>query len=480
MKTTRSPGRKAALIVAVVGLTAVRALATQAPSSGQAPAPVTFAKDIAPILQRSCQNCHRPQGVGPMPLTTYEEVRPWARTIKARTSIGPRAGVMPPWYIEKDVGIQQYKNDPSLSDDEILTIAKWADTGAPQGNPADMPPPRQFADANKWLIGEPDLIVKSPEVTVKATAPDWWGLLPSVPTGLTEDRYIADVQVREVNDIPRDTAGGTVGGRYIFHHMNYAAQVPGADLDEESPGTGPSATSIPTHEVGRNVDVFDPEAGLLLAAGSHLVFRTAHLHSPGRDAKAHLEFGFKLHPKGYKPTKKFLRGGLGNGANIDIRPNTANQTFHAYSVLDQHTKIFAFEPHLHAPGSRMCLEAIWGSMIQTLTCAGYDHNWVRIYSYADDAAPLLPKGTILHLIGTVDTSPANKNVSDTRNWQGAGQRSVSNMFLDLGLKIELTEEQFQEEMAKRREKLKLTRNDVLIGCPLCNVPPPPRATAANR
>src|SRR3989442_9774077 len=131
MKTTRSPGRKAALLVAVVGLTAVRVLATS--SSGQAPTQVTFTKDIAPILQRSCQNCHRPQGVGPMPLTTYEEVRPWARAIKARTSIGPRAGVMPPWYIEKDVGIQQYKNDPSLGDEEILKIAKWADAGAPQG-----------------------------------------------------------------------------------------------------------------------------------------------------------------------------------------------------------------------------------------------------------------------------------------------------------------------------------------------------------
>lgn len=439
----------------------------------------TFTKDIAPILQRSCQNCHRPDGVAPMPLTTYEEVRPWARAIKTKTGLGPRAGLMPPWFIEKDVGIQKYKNDLSLSAEEIARIAKWADAGAPRGNPADMPPPRQFDDASRWLIGEPDLILKSPEVTVKATAPDWWGLLPSVPTGLTEDRYIAAVQVREVNDIPKGGAGGTVGGRFVFHHMNYAAEVPGADTDVEFPGTGPSATSIPTHEVGRNVDTFDPEAGLLLAAGSHLVFRTAHLHAPGRETKAHLEFGFKFHPKGYKPTKKFLRGGLGNGANIDIKPNTPNQTFHAYRVLEEHTKIIAFEPHLHAPGARMCLEAIWGSLIQTLSCAGYDHNWVRIYFYEDEAAPLLPKGTILHLTGTVDTSPANKNVSDTRNWQGAGQRSVSNMFLDLGLSIQLTEDEFQREMARRREKLRLTRNDVLIGCPLCNLSRPPAAPGSR-
>src|SRR6266498_2581501 len=91
---------------------------------------VTFSKDIAPILQRSCQNCHRPDGVAPMSLVSYEEVRPFARSIKQRTSIGPHRGVMPPWYIEKNVGIQKYKNDPSLSDAEIAMVGTWVDNGA--------------------------------------------------------------------------------------------------------------------------------------------------------------------------------------------------------------------------------------------------------------------------------------------------------------------------------------------------------------
>ena len=106
-----------------------------------APGEVTFTKDIAPILQRSCQNCHQPDSVAPMSLITYEDVRPWARSIKRRTGMGPRAGVMPPWYIEKDVGIQHYQFDPSLSDDEINLIANWVASGAPRGNPADMPRP---------------------------------------------------------------------------------------------------------------------------------------------------------------------------------------------------------------------------------------------------------------------------------------------------------------------------------------------------
>src|SRR5262245_43872447 len=98
---------------------------------------VTFTKDIAPILQRSCQQCHNPDGGAPMSLQTYEEVRPYARAIKARTSVGPRAGVMPPWFVEKNIGIQKFKGDPSLSAEEIAMVGKWADSGAPRGNPAD-------------------------------------------------------------------------------------------------------------------------------------------------------------------------------------------------------------------------------------------------------------------------------------------------------------------------------------------------------
>src|SRR5262245_15288592 len=120
--------------VAASGFALVVSVLAPAAASAQAPAEtVTFAKHVAPILQRSCQNCHRPDGVAPMSLVTYEEVRPWARAIKTRTSIGPKAGVMPPWYVEKNIGIQQFHNDPSLSDDEIALIGKWADAGAPRG-----------------------------------------------------------------------------------------------------------------------------------------------------------------------------------------------------------------------------------------------------------------------------------------------------------------------------------------------------------
>src|SRR5438034_380708 len=434
----------------------------------QAPAAagdVTFTKDVAPILQRSCQECHHADGVAPMALVTYEDVRPWAKAMKMRTGLRSQRGAMPPFFVEKTIGIQKFKHDPSLTDDEIVRIAKWADSGAPRGNPADLPKPLNFDDSDKWTIGEPDIVLQSKEVLVPASGPDWWGDFGLVPTGLTEERYVSAVEVREINDIPRGGATKTVGGRYVFHHMTYSS----VQMGERGSGDE-LASSWPIHEVGRNADIFPPEAGRLLQANSALALTAGHLHSNGRETKAHLEFAFKLFPKGYKPIYRRSSLRLGNGIDVDVKPNQANQELHAYATLQEHTKIIAFEPHLHAPGVRMCLEAIWGGNIMTLNCVAYDHNWVKQYVYEDDAAPLLPKGTILHLMGFLDTTPANRNPADPRNWAGGGRRSIANMFIDLGYAVSLTEEQFQAEMAKRRKNLK-NRNDFDIGCPLCWAPP---------
>jgi hypothetical protein len=184
-----------------------------------------------------------------------------------------------------------------------------------------------------------------------------------------------------------------------------------------------------------------------------------------------LEIGFRFHPEDYEPKYRGAGLGLGNGIDIDIKSGEKDQELHAYTVLNQHTKLVTFEPHLHAPGARMCLEAIWGFNVETLSCVGYDHNWVRGYAFADDHQPLLPKGTVLHITGFMDNTPGNTNLSDTRNWQGSGNRSVSNMFIDLGMRLTLSDEQFQQEMADRRDALNLNVNDHVIGCPLCMVIP---------
>jgi hypothetical protein len=456
---------------------AVVALAAPVPAgqviSGAGPEQVTFAKHIAPILQRSCQNCHRPDSVAPMSLLTYEDARPWAKSMKFRTGLRTKPNAMPPWYIEKNVGIQQYKGDISLSDEEIAQIARWADNGAPRGNPADQPPPLKFVGASEWQIGKPDLILASPTVEVKAASPDWWGPIGETPTGLTEDRYVSAVEIKEVNDLEHKSGGQTIGGLYVFHHLIWA--VIGGVSDSAPDGQG-----WPIHEVGRNSDIFDPDAGRLLKAGSRLVFPSAHLHSTGALTRGHVEIGFKFHPQGYQPKKRVKAIDLTATLDLDIRGMQADQRIEAYSTLSDNTKMTVFEPHMHAAGVRMCLDAIWGTTVQTLSCAGYNHSWVRTYTYAEDATPLLPKGTILRVTGYFDNTPANKNVSDPRNWSGLGHRSIDNMMINIAQTMSLTDEEFQQEMAHRREKLHLTQGQTVIGCPLCGYSKMPNLTTGGQ
>ena len=420
---------------------------------------VTFNRDIAPILQRSCQNCHRPGSLAPMSLLTYDEVRPWARSIRKRTALRDQLGVMPPWYIEREIGIQEFKNDTSLSDMEIELIGRWVETGAKEGDPADLLPAREWSDADEWQIGEPDLVVSSKTFEVKANAPDWWGSLGAVKLGMTEDRYVAAFEYKERSEAIGPRTRDTVGGLFVVHHAG--PYIVGPD--------GRSAGGFwPVHEVGRNADVFPEESGRLIKAGSTLLLPSVHLHANGTDTRARLEIGFKFHPRGYQPTNETQFLFFGNGPDLDIRPMQANQRHDAYFTLPENTRLTVFEPHMHAPGVRMCLEASYGATTWTLNCAGYDHNWVRVYQYAEGSAPLLPKGTILHLIGYFDNSPSNPNVPDPRNWSGSGHRSVDNMFINLMQGTYLSDEEFAAAVEERREHLQRSgKNDGHLACPTC-------------
>src|SRR3954452_13615288 len=140
--------------------------ATSSRAAADAATTVTFTRDVAPILQQKCQECHQPGSIAPMSLITYEETRPWARAIRQKVS----QREMPPWHIDKSVGIQKFKNDFSLTDEQIATIVRWVDDGARKGDPRDLPAPRKLADPNDWRgvadgLGEPDLVINSPSYT---------------------------------------------------------------------------------------------------------------------------------------------------------------------------------------------------------------------------------------------------------------------------------------------------------------------------
>jgi hypothetical protein len=428
---------------------------------------LTFHKDIQPILQEKCVSCHRAGGSGPMPLVSFEDVMPFAGLVMYKTGLKDKGGAMPPYYMERDNGIQDYKSNPSLTEPEIDMIADWVMNGFPRGNPDDAPELLVFDDGPVWRSGTPDLVIKSAPILMKAGMPDWWGIIPDIEIPLDTDRYIRQVEIRETNDVDLSKITTKVGGKFIVHHMQWAIQ----SFDEDGNPIEGKRTSMPIHELGRMPDIFDPKAGRLLPANSRAVSsNTIHLHSNGIDTTAHIEIAFYFHPEGYEPEYATSRISLGDGINMSIPGNSVDTVLHSYAVLKKPTKITAFEPHLHGPGSRMCLEAIWGANIETLSCVGYDHNWVINYTYGDNAQPLLPAGAILHATAFLDNSPSNPNVPDPRNWQGAGNRSITNMFIDLGIQLELTEDQFMQEMVERREALNLSPNDSVPGCPLCMMP----------
>src|SRR3954465_7346859 len=189
----------------------------------------TFTKDIAPIFQDKCEACHRPDSIAPMSLVNFTEARPWARAIKSR--VADRQ--MPTWQTEKTVGIQKFKNDRSLTDDQIDTIVRWVDAGAPQGDPKDMPAAKQWPEDQGWnfaaMFGqkEPDLIIKSYPFTMPAVSQDAWDKRIT-PSGITEPRWVRAIEIRPE----------TVKGRRITHHAI-------AYLEQEEPGAAP-ASALPT------------------------------------------------------------------------------------------------------------------------------------------------------------------------------------------------------------------------------------------
>ena len=217
-------------LVAPLAVSAQQAAAqsTSAQSATADKSEVTFTRDIAPILQRSCQNCHRPGQVAPMSLLTYEDARPWARSMKARTAIR-----------DKQAPCRRGTSRRTSASSITRTIRRSAmkrsrrsrsgpTAGAPRGNMADMPAARTFPDGASWHAGEPDLIVESPEILVKANTPDWWGEFPPTKLPITEDRYVKSVEIREVNNFSSESGRQTVGQRYVWHHLIWAT----APVDE--------------------------------------------------------------------------------------------------------------------------------------------------------------------------------------------------------------------------------------------------------
>jgi hypothetical protein len=386
--------------------------------------PVTFARDVAPILQEHCQECHRKGSMAPMSLVTYEEARPWAKAI--REQVIKRQ--MPPWHIDRTVGVQQFKNDMSLSDDQVNTIVQWADSGAPLGDLKDMPPPKQWGAENEWkaakVLGQPDFVIKSDAYTMPAHAQDvFWRPTSSVP--VTEPRWVRAVEMRP----------GTLAGRRIIHHATATLVQEELGADSSLGGRG----LLMEWAIGKGYDLFRPNTGKLLLPGSQ-IFWELHLHSVGEEIRDNVELGVWLYPKGQEPKyRTFLTAfhadlpGKPTATNrttrrLDIPPNSIVESQYD-TVLKQNAIIENFQPHMHLRGKAMTVEAILpdGSKQIVSSIKRFNFNWMTNYIYADDAAPVLPKGTIIRVTAQFDNTINHVGNPDPNQWVGFGERTVDEM-----------------------------------------------------
>src|ERR1700680_2427128 len=426
-----------ALTLAISGIFLTPFAARTAENAGVSEIPGTFSKNVAPIFQKSCQSCHHPGTMAPMSLMTYEEVRPWARSLKQRVVTRD----MPPWHLDGTVGIRDYKNDISLSDREIATIVKWVDGGAPQGNPADMPKPLDFTSESDWFIGKPDLTVTTPkDFVMYPTGPDWW-IDQFAEMTLTEDRWIKAMEVKPSN-------------RKIVHHCVVYVLEP--DAPPGTPGTGILLTE---YAIGKYGAIFAENSSRLLKAGTRLRF-DMHYFAVGSEQHNRTTIAFKFYPKGFTPTYEVKSIPIRNLPNdeLEVPPNTVVRT-DGYYHLTRNARIDAFQPHMHMRGRAMTLEAIDPASNRTQILSSVDHfdfNWHINYVYADAASPLLPAGTVLHIIGVHDNTAANRRNPDPNMWVGFGERSVDDMLqfcLDI---VYLDDAEFQRLVDERKAHPTLT------------------------
>ena len=371
-----------------------------------------------------------------MSLLTYKDARPWARSIKEKVV----RRQMPPWHIDRTIGITKFKDDPSLTDVEIATISNWVDQGALEGNPADMPPPRQFGDVDKWHIGKPDLVVAMPKpYLLKAKGGDEYYDIDLDP-GFKEDMYISAVETKPDS------------GFKVVHHAT-------TNLVED-PEDDPVGLFLNEYAVGKNADLFPENSGRLIRAGSK-IHLNLHLHPYGEETQVKVSVGFKFYPKNVVPKYVAFTQHMGDVTELDIPAGQISRS-DGYFRLQKPALISAFQPHFHTRGKAQCMEVIYPDVradsarpgparTETLSCVSdYQFGWSITYPYAEDVAPLLPAGSIIHITTWHDNTDNNKHNPNSKNWVGYGQRTIDEMSFAWVSLYYLDEADFQQRVQARK------------------------------
>jgi hypothetical protein len=370
-------------------------------ASGDNKASLTYSKHIAPLFMKNCMSCHRQGEIAPMALTSYKEIRPWAKSIREKII----AREMPPWHADSAHG--KWANDRRMSKADIDTIVKWIDGGAIEGNAKDLPPMPKFATG--WQIGEPDQIFQMPvEFTVPAQGSVAYQYF-TVPSNFTEDKYIEAMEAR-------------AGNLAVVHHIVIYVRDPNKkreknkrlDLGEDLLGAlSPGQTPFKAQ----------PGMAKLIKAGSQIVFQM-HYTPNGTESKDRSVVGFKF---AKKPVDKVVTTTAAFDIRFVIPPGAANHEVAASYEVEQDMHIVSFSPHMHLRGKDILYKATYpdGRSEILLSVPRYNFNW-QVYYYPEKPIAL-PKGSRIDVLAHFDNSTANKMNPDPTKAVRFGEQTWDEM-----------------------------------------------------
>ena len=388
----------------------------------EAQSEITFTRHVAPILQKNCQNCHQPGGIGPMRLMEYEDIRRWAPVIKARVV----QREMPPYHYDTHVGVQALQGDWRMLEADIQTIARWVDAGSPMGDPAELPPPVTFPPAGEYLLaqrfGPPDVVIKAAPYTVPASGQDrWWR--PAVPSGITEDRCIKAIETKP-----------SVAGRSVTHHANSTFEPAGHTREPDAVGgSGPGSTRLSEYALGKIGEVIPSDACRIAPANSNVRWDIHYYPNGVEIVDDQVEVGIWFHDEDVTPETRYrqtlglyaLQSGTGD---FEIEPHGTLMT-QGYRRFETPVRIDSWQPHGHLRLVAKRLEVLYpdGRRETISMVSNWNPGWHHSHVYEPDAAPILPAGSVIINTAWYDNTPRNRYNPDPDQWVGVGDRTTDEM-----------------------------------------------------
>ena len=429
------------------GLAALALFGFQTQVMAQADHEVTYNGEVGRIINENCVVCHREGGIGPMQLSNYDQVRPWAPLIQLRVANRQ----MPPYAYDHGIGIQDLQGDWRLQQADIDTIVAWVNQGAPLGDPDQAVPAPVLNDPSEWnfvgQFGQPDVIIPSVAMDIPADGNDLWSN-HYVESAITTDRCIKAIQVK-----PRGDA------KAVVHHANSSVELLQDDGSFERYG------QLTEYAMGKWGEIVPDGVCRTIPAGS-MVRWSIHMFPGGLGAMAPgtiiednvVEIGLWLHPEGYEevaPYKQDLRlYQISSQAELVIPPHGYQMTqgFHSF---DHPVRIDSFQPHGHLRMNAASLEIFYpktGRTEQISQISNWSAVWHHSHIYEPDVAPLLPTGAVLVLKQWYDNTAANPNNPDPDQWVMGGSRTGDEMTHAWLAVTHLDEEGYDKLVAERKDR----------------------------